>query len=153
MSKVWKWVLGILIVVLVVGALVAIPFVMRNYMAAYNPQATLPQNGVPFGGPMMRGFNWYGHPMMRGGYGDFDDRRMPMFGGGFGFRRDFGFGFLFLGWFFRLIPLALLVLVIFGVYQLGKRSGMRSNQFSSPAAPPPAAPVEPEQNNPGLPAA
>lgn len=153
MSKVWKWVLGIVIVLVVVAALVAVPFVIHNYTLANSAANGLQQGQGFYGGPMMRGFDGFRHPMMRGGQGFFDDRRMPMFGGGLRFNRAFGFGFLFLGFFFRLIPLVILALVIFGVYQWGKRSGLRSSQMTAPAATPPAAPAESEHQDPGTPAA
>ena len=111
---------------------------------------------------MMRGYN--GGPMMRGGNG-FQRQPMPGYRGGFGFQpgqgrefnhgfsnnrfSPFGFGFMFLGGFLRLIPLALFALLLFGAYQLGKRSGMRSNLAPAPVATKPAAPAavsEPENN-------
>ena len=67
-------------------------------------------------------------------------------GGGRGFSRfggfaPFGLGFMFLGGLLRLIPLALFGLLLYGVYQLGKRAGVRS---AIPAAPVPVtAPAEP----------
>ena len=126
MKKVWKWVLGIVIVLLVVAALVAVPFAMRRFMLTNTAANSLPQARGWNGGPMLRG-NDGQFPQYRGG-GNFGNRRMPMFGGGPGFRRGFGMGFFFFGWILRLIGLALIVLLIFGIYQLGKRSGMRSVQ-------------------------
>ena len=142
MKKAWKWILGIILVLVVVAALVAVPFVMRNYMAAnfsfratqqtapgVNPQApgTNPQVPGPNRGPMMnRNFNGQGQ-----GFGGFGGQRGPMMGGGRGFSRfggftPFGFGFMFLGGLLRLIPLALFGLLLYGVYQLGKRAGVCS---------------------------
>ena len=142
MKKARKWILGIILVLVAVAALVAVPFVMRNYIATnfsfratqqtapgVNPQAPgiNPQAPGPNRGPMMRGFGG-----QRQWFGGFDDRRGPMMGGGrgFGFPRfggfaPFGFGFMFLGGLVRLIPLALFGLLLYGVYQLGKRAGVR----------------------------
>jgi hypothetical protein len=165
MNKAWKWILGIILVLVVVAALVAVPFVMRNYMAAnisfrasqqtapgVNPQTpgTNPQAPGPNRGPMMRGFGG-----QRQWFGGFDDRRGPMMGGGrgFGFPRfggyaPFGFGFIFLGGFLHLlVPLVLLGLLIFGVYQLGKRAGVRSTLSPAPVSTQPAPPAAASEAN------
>ncbi len=127
MKKVWKWILGILIVLVVVAGLVGLVFFVRNHMITANlrpgygfqpqqPGNTLPQggNGNPqprdWNGPMMRGGNGFGGPMMgRRGF------RFSRFG------RMMPFGFIF-GGLMGLIPLALLVLVIYGAYRIGKGS-------------------------------
>lgn len=143
MSKTWKWVLGILLVLVVVAALVAVPLVMHNYMAA-NPGVLSQARGWN-NGPMMRGNDgWLGQPGQNSGPGRFDNRGGPMMGGGRGFARlngfgPFGFGLMFLGGLLRLIPLALFGLLLYGVYQLGKRSGLRSAQIPAPVSTPPAA--------------
>jgi hypothetical protein len=145
MKNAWKWILGVLLVLLVVAALVAVPFAMRSYMAA-NP-GVLAQGRVFNGGPMMRGNN--GQQGNQPGFG-FNGQRGPMMGGrGFerGFSRfggfgPFGFGLMFLGGLLRLIPLALFGLLLYGVYQLGKRAGVRSVMIPAPAATPPAAASE-----------
>lgn len=125
MKKVWKWILGIVIVLVVVAGLVGLAFVMRNNMITanlrpgYGFQQQQPGNALPQGGnPQPRGWNG---PMMRGG----DGFRGPMMGGrGFGFSR-FGmmgpFGFIF-GGLMGLIPLGLLALVLFGAFLIGKNS-------------------------------
>jgi hypothetical protein len=152
MKKVWKWILGIILVLVVVAALVAVPFVMRNYMAANFNRATVQtapgtnQQAPGYnGGPMMRNFG------PRGRFpGGFDDRTGRMMGGGRNFERGFsrfggfapfGFGLMFLGGFLRLIPLVLLGLLLWGAYTLGKRSGMRSMQAPAPVATQPAPPA------------
>ena len=66
-------------------------------------------------------------------------------GGGRGFSRfggftPFGLGFMFLGGLLRLIPLALFGLLLYGVYQLGKRAGVRS---TTPAPVPVSTQAEP----------
>jgi hypothetical protein len=144
MKKVWKWILGILIVLVVITALVAVPLVMHTRLAA--SAGAPPQN------------RWNGGPMMRGNPGwqapdqGFNGQRGPMMGEGHGFNRGFsrgfspfGFGSMFIGGLLRLIPLALFGLLLFGVYQLGKRSGMRSTVVQTVVQPAPvSAQVEPE---------
>jgi len=170
MKKAWKWVLGILIIVVVVGVLVAVPLVMRHVMAArigvnvQAPQAQQGQNNGPQtrgdngsqsnapggfenrGGPMMGGrpgFNNRGGPMM-GDRPGFDNRGGPMMGGRSGFNRGFmpfGFGFMFIGGLLRmLVPLVLLGLLLYGVYRLGKRDGLRAVPVTAVPVSAPAAP-------------
>jgi hypothetical protein len=161
MKKAWKWILGIILVLVVVAALVAGPFFIRNYMAAnftrpsvQNPAPSAPVNPANpanpanpgfNNGPRMRefdqqgrvanGFNGFKGPMMQNGR-NFQRGFMPF--GGFA---PFGFGFMFLGGLFHLaIPLLLFGLLLFGVYQLGRNAGIRSVQVVSPT---PVAPVEP----------
>jgi hypothetical protein len=151
MKNTWKWILGIILVLVVVAALVAVPFVMRNYMAANFNQPSVrnttpanPQNPGFNNGPMMRGFNQQG----RGPNGF----RGPMMGGGRNFQRGFmpfGFGLMFLGGLFHLaIPLLLLGLLLFGVYQLGKSTGIRSVQVVTPVAAPAEPPATKESETP-----
>jgi hypothetical protein len=69
----------------------------------------------------------------------------------FGGFTPFGMGFFILGGLLRLIPLALLGLLGYGIYQLGKRAGARSTPTPAPVstmAPPsePAAAVESDQS-------
>ncbi len=127
MKKIWKWILGILIVLVVIAGLVGLVFVVRNHTIAANfrpgygfqpqqrgnvpPQGgnTQPRN---WNGPMMRGGNNFEGPMMGGrGFGFSRYDRMPFFGGGFLF-----------GGLMQLIPLALLALVFYGAYLIGKNS-------------------------------
>lgn len=134
MKTFWKWFLGILAVVLVVGALVAVPLVMRNVMFARGQQVAIQQQDRPGRGAgawqdddgwQRPGFGRMGPGMMgRGGFSGY--------GGGF---PPFGMGFMMVGMFFRgLLPLALLGLLVWWVYGLGKRSSM-------PVAAVPAPPV------------
>ena len=152
MKTAWKWILGIIIVLVIVAAVVAVPFVMRNYMAARLPATAA--NALPQGqGPNGNGWNMMpkngGRQGLGQGQSGFDGRGGPMMGGGQAFNRGFnggrfspfGFGFMFLGGLMRLIPLILLGLLIWGVYQLGRRSGLRSNQVPVTVS---AAPVQPE---------
>jgi Na+-transporting methylmalonyl-CoA/oxaloacetate decarboxylase gamma subunit len=143
MKNIWKWILGVVLVLLVVTVLLAIPFAMRSYVLANN----LPQTRDFYNGPMMRGVDGFGwmHPQMHGGQYGFGGERGFFPRIGFGGRLGiFGFGFMFLGLAFRLIPLLLLGLLFFGIYQLGKRSGRRSAM--SPAEPAPVK-IEPPQKD------
>lgn len=156
MSKTWKWILGILAVVVIIAVAAAAVFVWVNHSAfpvAYRLNRTLPNsqvapgtpnaptapngptspNGqqnpnVPYGFRQYRGFPYQGF-----------ERRMPMMGGrgfgNFGGMMPFGLGIFLLGGFFRLlIPIVILALVAVLFYQLGKRAG---------AAPAPAVPPTP----------
>ena len=116
MKKVWKWILGILIVVLVVLAvLFALAFMFHNGFGRSVSFREIPQSRV-WNGPMMGGGDGWHRPGM--GVRGF----MP-----------FGMFFAFLG---RLIPLALLGLLVYGAYRLGMK---RANvAMAVPAAPAPA---------------
>jgi hypothetical protein len=142
MKKVWKWVIGILVVLVIVAALVGGAFLLRSHFvnitssARLNLPGQIPGKGPglrggPEGFPGMRPFgnnNWGGHGMyMRGpgmmGFG----RRMP-FGGFFG-------GLICLGF------LALIVLgVIWLVVRLRKPVAV-AVPFASIGPVTPAAPV------------
>jgi hypothetical protein len=165
MSKTWKWILGILAVLLIVAVVVAGVFIWRNQVtmmarlrqaplrqsqSAPNPngQAT-PAPNSPNGPTGPFGYNGRRSPM--GGWGN----RGPMMGGrgpmmgGRGFSlyggfMPFGMGFFFLGGLLRLIiPLGVLVLVAFIFYAMGKRAG--ASAAVSTAPPTPAAPSEAPQ--------
>ncbi len=140
MKNIWKWVLGSILVLVVVGALAAIPFVWHNSMAtnARNPMAPEANPQAPWnGGPLRSGYaDPRGQPP-----GRFDGRRMPMMDNGRSFQRGFvpfGPSFFFLGGLLRLIPLAFFGLLLYGAYQLGKRAGMRSAQAAAASVEAPA---------------
>jgi len=157
MSKTWKWILGILAVVLVIAVAAAAVFVWVNHSAfpvAYRLNRTLPNSQTAPGTPNAPtapgnqqnpnapfGFRQYrGYPDQ--GFG----RRMPMMGGrgfwNFGGMMPFGMGVFFLGGLFRLlIPLVILVLVAILFYQLGKRAGATPAP-AAPPAPPPSVPTQ-----------
>jgi len=105
MKSIWKWVLGILLVLVVIGLLVGSAFLLH---------------GFGRGGIEARDFQGYGQfqpgPMMGGGqiYG-FDGRGGMMGGRGFGFPLIGFCLFLLRG----LIPLTLLALVVYGAYRMG----------------------------------
>lgn len=155
MKNIWKWILGIVLVLVVIAALVAVPFFMRNYMAANfirpNAQNTVPSAPANPANPANPGFN--NGPRMRGfgqqgrvpnGFNGFNG---PMMRGGRNFQRGFmpfGFGFMFFGGLLRLaVPLLLLGLLLFGVYQLGKNAGIRSVQVAAVPVATPVVPAEP----------
>lgn len=152
MSKVWKWILGVLAALVIIGVVAAAVFVWWNHApitlrrTAVQPPASgtpapnapnsqrLPTN--PYGFDNDRRFqpyNWgWRMPMMR-------NRLYPRTGAWM----PFGFGLFFLGGLLRLIiPLGILALVAFLFYQLGKRAALR------PQAAPPAPPTPPQDRTP-----
>ncbi|MEW5828934.1 MAG: hypothetical protein AB1846_08615 [Chloroflexota bacterium] len=135
MSKTWKWILGIavLLVVLFVAG-----FVLFNAWGFGVRTAEIPFYSR--GAPMMRDFDNFRHPMVGPGFDDF--RRPVMTGRAF---VPFG-GFFLLGGLLRLLfPLGILALVAFVSYRMGKKAGMAS---AIPAPSAAAAPeVEPPQEN------
>ncbi len=98
MKTIWKWILGIVAAVLVLGAL-ALPFLMRWF--------------APFGGYGYMS-NRFGDMPMRGGFGGY----APMMYGGFGF----GIGSIFGG----LIQLGVLVLIVLGIIWLVRAIGRQN---------------------------
>ncbi len=144
MKNIWKWLLGIFIVLVIVGVVAGAAFMWRNHISLAFTNRNVPSAGVPNngpnngpavrdnngqnGGPMMRGYGWNGGPMMRGNDG---------FNGGPMMRGRGGFGFLgpiiFIG---GLLKLAFFVALLFGAYWLGKRNA-RIALDPRPAAPAP----------------
>ncbi|MFZ1043924.1 MAG: hypothetical protein WCA79_03750 [Anaerolineales bacterium] len=154
MKTVWKWILGIVIVLIVVAALVGGFVMMRNYRMTtfaqryrqFSQQVPQSTNGTPApkapngqttpnvpsnpGGPnrpmMGRGFGFGRGPMTMG-------RGPMMMGRGynqFGRFRSSGssgiMGFMFLALFGLIVLLAALAAVAFIFYQLGKNAGISS---------------------------
>lgn len=118
MKNIWKWILGVLLILVVVAALGAAAFAWRSHMGV-----AFQNGGVPFArgwdnGPMMRGNDGLNNgPMMRGR-------------GGFGFLGPI----LFLG---GLVKLAFFGALLYGAYWLGKRNA-RVVLNAPPAASEPA---------------
>ncbi|MGA7193866.1 MAG: hypothetical protein WBW94_09555 [Anaerolineales bacterium] len=170
MKTVWKWVLGIVIVLVVVGLVVgavfmwqhrpafgmrSAPFAYRQYQqnAPNNQGNSTPQNnqsqpaspnGTTPKRPMMgRGFG-YGQPGF--GYGPMMMNRRGF--NQFGMMMPFGpfgmMGFMFFGLIRLIFPLGVLVLVAYVFYQLGKQKGM--SKFTAPPTSP--APVSAPESNP-----
>lgn len=132
MNRIWKWILGILAVLIVVGLVAGAVLMWRNggmYGTARSfrdldrkgPWAQQAP-GSPDGFEGYRGYHmrgWGGHmPMMGYGYRPF--AYGPM-----------GPGFMFFGGLFHLLlPLGVLALVAYVFYGMGKRAGMSSNSAS-----------------------
>lgn len=130
MKSIWKWILGIAGIVVVLAALVAAGyFWQRNTGYAFEARQAPFERGIP--GPMHRGYEAYG-PMM-GGRG-FDRYHAPMMGGGsYDYGLPFGGGFFLLGGLMRLIPLAVVALLVFAAYQMGRQAGMNTRAPAEPA--------------------
>lgn len=115
MSKTWKWIFGIVLVLVLVGAMFAIGYTWPTHMAG-GWDGMRPFDGAQ-GRPFDRDWN---SPMM--GRGD-DGWNHPMMGNapysmhGFGFA-PFG-GFFLLG---GLVKLALFFGLLYGAYWLGRRN-------------------------------
>lgn len=120
MKNIWKWILGILVVVLIVGVVGAFALMWHSHM-----------NFAYGNTPMMR--NWDDGPMMRGNDGW---NRSPMMGRG-------GF-FPFFGVFGLLGGLAKLVIfgaLLYGAYWLGRRNARVVVDAPAQPAPPPPPPA------------
>jgi hypothetical protein len=144
MSKALKWILTILAVLVIVAVVAGAVFVAWNHMHfTIRRGAQLPANGTPV--PNQPGGQ--PSPVNPYGYNTYPRFRqhawgwnMPMMRGGRGFARPgafgpFGMGLLFFGGLLRLIiPLAVLALVAWLFYRMGKRAGT-SAATAAPAAP------------------
>ena len=131
MKKIWKCVLGILLVLVVIGLFVGMAFLMHGGFARGVETRGVQEFGQFERGPMMGQGQIYG------------------FGGGPG-RMMSGFGFispfmLVCRFFLRLIPLALLALIVYGAYRFGshRTKAQASNSAAATASlAAPAAVVE-----------
>jgi len=129
MKNIWKWVLGIVVALVIVAGLVGLGFVMYNRMTAVRAQRIVPNSQT-----------WNG-PLNRVPGGQITPRTMPMMGNR-GVGRGFGFfapGLMFFGLLGRLIPFAILILLLYVAYQLGKRN-VPASATAAPAPPLAAAP-------------
>ncbi len=129
MSKTWKWILGIVLVLVVLAALVAAGYFWQTHFG----YARVPFNGPRFNNPQFngpltqRGDDWGRIP--------FNNRSYRMMGGrGF---MPFGGGFFFLG---GLLRIALIGAVLYGAYWLGQRNARAALASTPVATPPPATP-------------
>lgn len=123
MKKIWKWILGIAIVLVVLAGLAGLVFVMRNNIITANFHPGYGFQPRPGWNEQSRGWR---EPAMHGGD--------PMLGERFSRFGRLPFGFLF-GGLMQLIPLALLALVFYGVYRIGKNSAKPAAMAAaSPAA-------------------
>jgi len=119
MSKTWKWILGTVLVLIVIAAMVCAHSFMGNFYQ--HDQMMDGEYGFARPGYMMDGgYGFDGHGSMMGGGSRFDGRVSMM--RGFGFFPLFG----------RLIPLALLGLLIYGAFWFGKKKS--NTQVSAVAA-------------------
>lgn len=139
MKNIWKWIIGIVVVLVVFAGMVGLAFVMHNRMSINIAQRVAP-NLQTWHGPMMDEFRSgeRGGPMMRHG-------KTPMLGG-----RVFGHapwpfapGFMIFGAIGRLIPLAILILLVYVAYLLGKRA-TTAPAGTAAVVPAPAPTPEPE---------
>ena len=113
MKNFWKWILGIVIVLVVLFGLgIGSRLLMGNF---------LPAGAVDFDG--LR------HPMMGNRGFDYPGGTLPYQG-----MMHFGGGFMLLGW---LVPLLLVGLLAYGAYRLGIRKSSFSQTPLPPAAPAP----------------
>ena len=139
MSRTWKWILGILAALVVLGFVVGAVFMWRNHVAWWGPR------GMAFSTP----YGSEAQPGPEAPFGNYEYRRYhmddwawrapmmhsPGMPGSYGMMSPFGSGFFILAGLMRLIlPLGVLTLVAYVFYQMGKRAG------SAPAAPAPSNP-------------
>jgi hypothetical protein len=141
MKKVWKWVIGVVIVLVVVAALVGGAFLMRSHFANVVSVAKSTQPGlrVPGFDDGQRGPGRYPGmmPFGGGGWGDGYGRHMRGFGMmGFGRRSLFG------GLIGGLFCLGFLALIGLGIYWLVRR--LRKPAVASAPVATVAAPVAAE---------
>lgn len=166
MKNMWKWAIGIVIVMVLAVALLAAPIAFHSARIANYQGFTTPMRPGFNKGHLMDGNNEWQHPPIPGGMNGYQSRPGIMPGLDRGFRQDyhrfdqpsrFGAGLMILGGLARMIPLVFLGALIFGAYQLGKRSGRRENlaptavqPATTTPAPEPAAeekPAEQADNN------
>jgi hypothetical protein len=125
MKTIWKWILGILIVLLVLAIPFAWHYAMNRYFG-FEARADF----TTWRGPMMSnrgGFGWDDGPMGCG-----SDRGYPHGMGGYGFSPFFG-GFFFLG---GLLKLAFFGALLYGAYWLGRRNARVAVDPVAPVLPP-----------------
>jgi hypothetical protein len=160
MTKFWKWIVGIVVVLLIVAALAGGFLFVRSHAMAFGPRVftarPAPFGGNPQGGqqpapgqpddgtnpgpstgpgPQRMWPRGFGGPYGFYGRGPMMGRGEPGYGD-MPMGRGFGFSpfFMMIGLFFGLIKLAAFAALLYGAYWLGRRSAM-------PGALPAAAPV------------
>lgn len=129
MSKTWKWILGILAVLLIVGVFFTIGYAWRTQNYGMTPYRMMPYD-QNWNGPMGRGNDGWSHPQM---WDRSDGWSHPMMDGGRGFI-PFG-GFFVLG---GILRFALFIGLLYGAYWLGRRNAriaLDPSAGSGPAAP------------------
>jgi hypothetical protein len=136
---IWKWVLGIVVVLLVCAVLGGVGFFFARGSGANLVRAMPVPGRGSWSMPMHPGFHGPNGGQQDFGPGMYGHMRMHGYGGFF----PFGMGFMMLGGLFRLlIPLVLIALVGVGAYLLGRNSA-RPATVSPAAPPPPEAPLQP----------
>jgi len=103
MKNMWKWILGIVLVLVVVGSVAAVAFAWRDHVISVSSFRAMPF-APRWDNPMPRDFDGWRHGPMRG----------PR-GGGFGIFNPF----MFLG---GLVRVAFFGALLYGAYWLGKRN-------------------------------
>ncbi len=157
MKNMWKWITGVVVVLVLAAALVIVPIALHSVRNINYQSFNAPMQPAWKNGPMMDDNNGWQHPPIPGGMNGYQPRPGSMFGKDRSFGQDyhgfnrsspFGAGFLILGGLARLIPLVLFGALLFGVYQLGKRSGRRESLTPAAvqaSAPTPAAEPAPTE--------
>ena len=129
MTKTWKWILGILLVVAIV-AVIGVLSIRQNGGVLFT-RASQPKI-LAEGGPEIRPDGEFGErkggpgPMMEGGAGEFRVPRHGMHG-----PMMMGHGFSPLGGLIQLVQLIMVALLVYGAYVLGRGAGMAA--ASAPA--------------------
>lgn len=126
MKNLWKWVLGIVLALVLAAGLFGLGFFFSVRRAGVDMPRNVRVLKMQPGGPL-RGERMglpHGGPMMMHGFD----------------RGPFMPGRMFFGMVGRLLPFAMLLLLLYGVYQLGKG---RSTPVAVPAAPAIASPPAP----------
>jgi hypothetical protein len=149
MRKVWKWILGIVLVLVIVVAVAALGFVWQSHRMAVTSYRDAPFGNEGYGPMMQRGNEGWGQPSMTlapGASAGVSDRyggggERSMMGGRDSHR--FGGGFSLFG---GLVKLALFVGLLYLAYWLGRRNA-RIAFDPKPAAPAPVGPA-PEAGTP-----
>ena len=128
MKSIWKWILGIALVLVLVGVVATAAFMWRNHVISVSSFREVPFDRS-FDNPLPRDFDGGRHGPMMGPRG-----------------RGFGFGlfgpFMFLG---GLVKLAFFGALLYGAYWLGRRNA-RVVVDPGPSAPPIVEPEPPQRN-------
>jgi len=136
MKNLWKWILGILIVLVVGAGLFGLGFVLHNRMGADFVHRTVIR--TPQSSPDGSGVDKIPDRFKPGPFRVGPRISIQRFGHG-GFFSPFMPGLMMFGFLGRLIPLAILLLLLYIAYQLGTRKAVPA--AAAPSEPLPAAPI------------